>query len=99
MAVSDHTMANSSVAIRMKIDVLDDFAFNAYQFLQHDINPLIVYCRLRDRGVEKGSAMSISKKYERFVYPFARGMSHLIQDMFDNNGYYKDRIIKEMYKS
>jgi len=35
--------------------------------LKHYLNPLHVYCRLRDLGMTKGVAVSLCKLYERMV--------------------------------
>lgn len=40
--------------------------------LQHRLNPLHLYCRLRDLGLPTALARSLSSGYERLVYrPFA----------------------------
>jgi hypothetical protein len=36
--------------------------------LKHYINPLHVYCRLRDLGMGKESACFLCRIYERFVF-------------------------------
>jgi len=36
--------------------------------LKHYLNPLHVYCRLRDLGMTKGVAVSLCKLYERMVF-------------------------------
>jgi hypothetical protein len=92
-------MTKGSMSAEMVMDFLDGFAYNAYQFLQHDIDPSTFYCYLMEREVGKDSALWLYEKYERFVYPFARSMSHLIRDVFDNDGHFKERISKEMYRS
>lgn len=44
---------------------------------QHYLNPLHVYCRLRDIGVPTPVARSISAGYERVVYrPATGGAQH-----------------------
>ncbi|EPR43726.1 hypothetical protein dsx2_2153 [Desulfovibrio sp. X2] len=37
-------------------------------FLQHSLNPLHVYCRLKDCGLSHGVALRVSVFYERHVY-------------------------------
>jgi hypothetical protein len=37
-------------------------------FLQHVLNPLHVYCRLRNIGLTPTSAQRVCRVYERFVY-------------------------------
>jgi hypothetical protein len=38
---------------------------------QHYLNPLHVYCRLREIGINTGTAQRVCTVYERFVYrPF-----------------------------
>lgn len=39
---------------------------------QHLLNPLHVYCRLRDMGVKAASARRVTGRYERLVYRFVR---------------------------
>lgn len=41
---------------------------NALLELQHRFNPLHVYCRLVDKGVNKEASLSICKYYEILVY-------------------------------
>jgi hypothetical protein len=36
--------------------------------LQHRLNPLHMYCRLIDRGVNKKLSMSVCKYYEILIY-------------------------------
>lgn len=36
--------------------------------IQHHLNPLHVYCRLIDRGVDKNLSKSVCKCYEILVY-------------------------------
>lgn len=36
--------------------------------LQHHLNPLHIYCRLRDWGLPAGPARTMSVCYERLVY-------------------------------
>lgn len=38
--------------------------------LQHRLNPLHVYCRLRELGIGNASAQRLSVWWERFVYRF-----------------------------
>jgi hypothetical protein len=38
------------------------------KFLHDKFNPLHIYCRMRDRGVEKECAMWRCKWYERMFY-------------------------------
>jgi len=37
-------------------------------YIQHQLNPLHVYCRLRDMGVDIPTAMRVTTLYERFLY-------------------------------
>ena len=41
---------------------------NALLELQHRFNPLHVYCRLVDKGVNKRASLSICKYYEILIY-------------------------------
>jgi len=36
--------------------------------LKHYLNPLHVYCRLRDLGVGKGTATFLCKVYEKMIF-------------------------------
>jgi hypothetical protein len=36
--------------------------------IQHDFNPLHLYCRLIERGLGKGLSMSICRYYEALIY-------------------------------
>lgn len=36
--------------------------------LKHYLNPLHVYCRLRDLGLAKGPAIFLCRIYERMIY-------------------------------
>jgi len=36
--------------------------------LKHYVNPLHIYCRLRDMGIAKGCAMSLCRTYERSIF-------------------------------
>lgn len=36
--------------------------------LQHYLNPLHIYCRLRDMGIAKQMALFICRLYERFIF-------------------------------
>jgi hypothetical protein len=36
--------------------------------LKHYVNPLHIYCRLRDMGIAKGWAMSLCRTYERSIF-------------------------------
>ena len=36
--------------------------------LKHYFNPLHIYCRLRDMGIAKQSAMSLCRIYERSIF-------------------------------
>ena len=36
--------------------------------LKHYLNPLHVYCRLRDLGLAKGQAVMICKVYEKTIF-------------------------------
>lgn len=38
------------------------------RFIQHHLNPLHLYCRLRDCGVSAARAARLSGLYERLVY-------------------------------
>jgi len=38
--------------------------------LQHYLNPLHIYCRLRDIGLSKGKAVSMCRIYEHFVFRY-----------------------------
>lgn len=40
--------------------------------VQHLLNPLHVYCRLRDMGFKAHSARRVTCNYERIVYRFVR---------------------------
>ena len=40
--------------------------------LEHMLNPLHVYCRLRDMGFSGGPARVVSRTYERSVYRLIR---------------------------
>ncbi|MBG0772805.1 hypothetical protein [Oleidesulfovibrio alaskensis] len=37
-------------------------------YLQHRLNPLHIYCRLRDCGISAGAAARFSALYERYLY-------------------------------
>jgi hypothetical protein len=37
-------------------------------YIQHRLNPLHFYCRLRDMGVRGNTAVRMSAIYERFLY-------------------------------
>jgi hypothetical protein len=39
-------------------------------FLQHHLNPLHVYCRLRSVGFDPSLAQRMSLAYERYLYKF-----------------------------
>lgn len=39
--------------------------------LQHRMNPLHIYCRLRDLGISVPTAQRVTGFYERFVYRLA----------------------------
>jgi len=41
--------------------------------LQHYLNPLHVYCRMRDMGIAKDTALYLSRVYERAVFRFFLG--------------------------
>jgi len=36
--------------------------------LQHYLNPLHIYCRLRDMGITKGAASLLCRIYEQTIY-------------------------------
>lgn len=36
--------------------------------LQHYLNPVHVYCRLRDLGLDRDRAKTICAAYERYIY-------------------------------
>jgi hypothetical protein len=38
--------------------------------LQHYLNPLHIYCRLRDLGVAKEQATCLCRFYERFIFKY-----------------------------
>ncbi len=38
--------------------------------IQHAANPLHVYCRLRDKGLDRQVSMLLSRHYETVVYRF-----------------------------
>jgi len=40
--------------------------------LQHHLNPLHIYCRLRDLGLKKRSAMVVCMLYERSIFRFLK---------------------------
>jgi hypothetical protein len=40
------------------------------QFCQHVLNPLHIFCRLRQAGVSSGLARGVCRVYERGVYRF-----------------------------
>ncbi|MBT8762757.1 hypothetical protein KFV02_02275 [Desulfohalobiaceae bacterium Ax17] len=40
------------------------------KFFQHNFNPLHIYCRLRDVGLEPALALRVSLAYERYIYKF-----------------------------
>lgn len=44
-------------------------------YLQHCLNPLHVYCRLRNLGLTCRMAGRVSGLYERFVYRVGRSQS------------------------
>ncbi len=39
--------------------------------LQHKLNPLHVYCRLRDMGMSVATAHRVTSLYERLIYRLA----------------------------
>lgn len=39
-------------------------------YCQHRLNPLHVFCRLRELGLSLGTARSVSRLYERSLYRF-----------------------------
>jgi len=41
---------------------------NMTEKMQHYLNPLHIYCRLRDLGISKGIAESICRIYENYVF-------------------------------
>jgi hypothetical protein len=42
--------------------------------IKHYMNPLHVYCRLRDIGISRNAAMFVCRIYERAIFKyFARG--------------------------
>lgn len=43
------------------------------QDAQHELNPLHVYCRLRDAGMSKGMARCVSKWWETVIWPWLYG--------------------------
>jgi hypothetical protein len=40
------------------------------QYLKHTLNPLHIYCRLRNLGVDKDKAIYLCRLYERYVFRF-----------------------------
>ena len=38
--------------------------------IQHYMNPLHVYCRLRNLGIPKVVAVGICRRYERYVFSY-----------------------------
>lgn len=48
----------------------DDSMKAIRHFLQHQFNPLHVFCRLRNLGLSAMAARSFSRLYERGVYRF-----------------------------
>ena len=47
---------------------MSDNMLNVMLNIQHRFNPLHVYCRLVDRGLNKGCSLSICKYYEILIY-------------------------------
>jgi hypothetical protein len=45
-------------------------------YIQHYLNPLHVYCRLRDCGIPNGAAIRVSAVYERVYRVFSPGSSY-----------------------
>jgi hypothetical protein len=45
--------------------------------MQHRLNPLHVYCRLIERGLNKRMSISICKYYEIFIYSWLVWLSIL----------------------
>lgn len=41
---------------------------NIRDWFHHKLNPLHVYCRMRDIGVEECKAKSFGRKYESYIY-------------------------------
>ena len=44
---------------------------------QHRLNPLHIYCRLRDKGISKKTSMFISGTYEKIIYKDILSMTHI----------------------
>jgi len=54
-----------------KVVILSPFSFNLKIMttaLKHYLNPLHVYCRLRDIGLGKGVASFLCRCYERMIF-------------------------------
>lgn len=45
-------------------------------FLQHRLNPLHVYCRLRDAGLSRHVAARFCGAYERYLYRHCLRQTH-----------------------
>jgi hypothetical protein len=53
-------------------------------FLQHHLNPLHIYCRMREVGVSKGNAQWLCRLYEKVIFKklavvrFSKGKEQLM---------------------
>lgn len=41
-----------------------------FTFIRHILNPLHIYCRLRDIGIDRGSALFLCRLYEYSIFRF-----------------------------
>ena len=48
---------------------------NLMLIIQHRLNPLHVYCRLVDKGLNKKVSMSVCKYYEILIYDWLHWLS------------------------
>jgi len=61
----------------------------ALQDIQHQLNPLHVFCRLIEKGFKKGEALAFASLYEELIYP---SISESLIDLQDRA---QKQIVKE----
>ena len=49
-------------------DICEAFMESLMNSIQHRINPLHVYCRLVEKGIDKPFSLSICRYYEKLVF-------------------------------
>ena len=71
------------LAQQLLIRIVTLFCFTLFEVftmstkLQHYLNPLHIYCRLRDMGIAKGIALGLCRVYERIIFKPLLVKSHI----------------------